>query len=50
MAIIFHLLKPGRKGEWTHMICMPGVTKEKVDEFINDMVEEIKLKPAFAEV
>ena len=37
------------EGEWTHMICMPGVTKEKVDEFINDMIEEIKLKTAFAE-
>jgi histidine decarboxylase len=38
------------EGEWTHMICMPGISKEKIDEFLNDMVEEIKLKTALAEV
>jgi histidine decarboxylase len=37
------------EGALTHMICMPGISKEKIDEFLNDMLEESKLKTAMAE-
>jgi histidine decarboxylase len=37
------------EGKWTHMICMPGISKEKVDEFLNDMMIEYKLEAAIAE-
>jgi histidine decarboxylase len=36
------------EGEWTHMICMPGITKEKIDEFLNDMTEECRMRTAMA--
>ncbi|MBM5782811.1 MAG: histidine decarboxylase [Pelagibacterales bacterium] len=25
------------EGNWSHIICMPGVTKEKIDEFLKDL-------------
>jgi histidine decarboxylase len=33
------------EGKWTHMICMPGIAKENVDEFIEDLVEASKMQP-----
>lgn len=30
----------------THIICMPGVTKETIDNFINDIAEELAMKMA----
>jgi histidine decarboxylase len=25
-------------GDWSHILCMPGITKEKIDEFLKDLV------------
>lgn len=47
-AVLCQKWQLATEGAWTHMICMPGVTKEKVDEFIDDMLEESKLKIAIA--
>jgi histidine decarboxylase len=30
------------EGEWSHIICMPGISKEKIDEFLIDLKEAFK--------
>lgn len=45
-----HKWQLATEGNWTHMICMPGITKEKVDEFLTDMLEEYRMKTAMAEL
>ena len=30
------------EGEWSHIICMPGVTKETIDAFVGDIVEQLE--------
>jgi histidine decarboxylase len=31
------------EGEWSHVICMPGITKETIDRFVGDMVKEMQM-------
>lgn len=41
-----HKWQLATEGEYTHLICMPGISKEKIDEFLYDMLEESRLKTA----
>jgi histidine decarboxylase len=31
------------EGEWSHVICMPGITKETIDRFVGDLVKEMEM-------
>jgi histidine decarboxylase len=31
------------EGEWSHIICMPGISKETLDRFVLDLEKELQM-------
>lgn len=46
---LIHKWQLANTGGWSHIICMPGITKDKIDRFIDDLCDTHEL-PATTEI